>query len=769
MRSSLARIFGTSVLSTLALMALSEGRAAAAPPAIASRASLENRGRAFVEMTSKLVAGSTLTPAGVDQFGDGDAIVRYAQMHRGLLVVGRGASVRMGAKTAAPATVLDLEQSLPSRLAPALSTRDAASVATAKLGWLVSASEAHLVLWPMRGETARLAYAVIPSSVMVQGLPSRPRVIVDAHTGEVLEARETLTYVKAKMYPTNPTKSPTLVSVDLSLKPTGATLANPFLEAHNCVDRKRVATINVGIPATVHVCDLEHSAQPNQAGNYELEPTDAPSNPASQEDAFSELSMYAHASKAYAFFRELQGDETAQVTVDKPLQLVANLRLPSGLLQGNLSKASDPNAPLEPLQNAFFAPGGGGMGGPFQALFGVEGGALWFGQGPKRDYAYDGDVVYHEFSHAVVGATLNLGGWHLDARGAVAAPGAMNEALADYFSSALTGDPDVGEYASQDISGAGVIRTLANQDACPGSLTGEVHIDSTPFSGGLWKARVSLSPSKRRAFDAAIYKAMRTNPGSSDVGFDDLTRLFLATLKTDLPEGASALEAAMTERGILPGCERILDLDEEGVVRSPVPQLGFVAPGTQAVRVRKLAPGIMQARVPRSSDATSFKVAFEVKPSRGLGMFGNGTPFEPHVLVKFGAPISWDPASKNGHDADLDLPVKDAGESAELTVEIPEGVTGDAVYVQIASSGESDGAYDALAIDMPKSKPAAPPADSVPSSAPPSASLTADASESGCTTSRAPASPRVSPIAALALAGLAWGRRRRRSAEGARS
>jgi MYXO-CTERM domain-containing protein len=762
MRQTLARLFGTSVLSTFALMALSDGQAVASPVTTAMRTALEVRGRALVETESKLVAGSSLKAAGLDSFGDGDTIVRYAQMHRGLLVVGRGASVRLGRKGAAPATVLDLERSLPSRLDPSLSTGDAASVATAKLGWLVSPSEAYLVLWPMRGESARLAYAVIPSSVMLQGLPSRPRLIVDAHTGEVLEARETLTYVKATMYPTNPVKSPSLVSVDLSLTPSGSTLANPFLEARNCVDRKRVATIDFGIPASVHVCDLEHSARPNEDGNYELEPVDAPNNPASREDAFSELSMYAHASKAYAFFRELQGDETAQVTVDKPLQLIANLRLPAGLMQGNLSKASDPDLPLEPFQNAVFAPGGGGMGGPFQALFGVEGGALLFGQGPLRDYAYDGDVIYHEFSHAVVAATLGLVRWHVDARGAVAAPGAMNEGLADYFSSALTGDPDVGEYASQDFGEVRAIRTLANQDVCPGSLTGEVHIDSTPFSGGLWKARTSLAPSKRRAFDAAIYKAMRTNPGSSDVGFEDMTRLFWATLKTDLPEGASALEAAMTERGILPGCERILELDEEGVVHSPVPQLGFVAPGTQSVRVGRLAPGIMQVRVPRSSGATSFKVAFEVKPSRGLGMFGNGTPFEPHVLVKFGVPISWDPA-KYGHDADLDLPVKDAGESGELTVEIPEGVTGDVVYVQVASSGESDGAYDAVAIDMPKATavvppaaPAPPPADAV--------SPTTEVTEDGCSASRAPRASSTSPIVALALAGLAWGRRRRRSA-----
>ena len=69
-----------------------------------------------------------------------------------------------------------------------------------------------------------------------------------------------------------------------------------------------------------------------------------------------------------------------------------------------------------------------------------------------RDYSYDGDVIYHEFTHGVVDDTIKLQSFHVDRYGVIDAPGAMNEGLADYFSSALAGDPDVGEYASGDIS-----------------------------------------------------------------------------------------------------------------------------------------------------------------------------------------------------------------------------------------------------------------------------------------------------------------------------
>src|SRR5207237_8633591 len=128
----------------------------------------------------------------------------------------------------------------------------------------------------------------------------------------------------------------------------------------------------------------------------------------------------------------------------KPLPVVANLQIPAGIASGDFAVAANPDLPLDPFSNAFFSPAGGALGQIFSELYGLKSGALWFGQGPKRDYAYDGDVVYHESPHGVVDKTLRLVAWHVDARGAIDSPGAMNEGLADYFSSAMTGDPNVG-------------------------------------------------------------------------------------------------------------------------------------------------------------------------------------------------------------------------------------------------------------------------------------------------------------------------------------
>lgn len=658
--------------------------------------------RVVVSLTALLLtlgsrdARAELVPLSVDRFGDGETIVRYAQTHQGLPVIGAGSMTRFS-KTGRPLVTKDaIPASLPS-IAPTLTPADAGKIAGA------AAKDAHLVIWPTYERGARLAYAVVPR--MPAGIPRAPRIIVDAQTGEVLEARDTIVYAdKAKVYPTNPTKSPTVATETFSIPPTGQFLSNPFLESHNCIDKKSVKDVVFsGFNLTVHVCDLEQVAKADANGDFLYEPTDVPNSAASKSDPFSEVSIYHHASKAYAFFRELQGDPDAKVVVDKPLRLIANLQLPKGILQGDVTSAANPNLPLETFQNAFYAPAANGLGAVFAQLYGFESGALWFGQGPKRDYAYDGDVVYHELTHAVVEDTLGLGAWHIDENGAIDAPGAMNEGLADYFSSAITGDPDVGEYAASDFgSTTGVIRTLKNTDGCT-NVIGEVHADSTLFSGGLWEARQSLPEGDRALFDKSIYKAMRANPGKADVGFDDVAKLFLAVLKTDFPEGEKALAGTMKTRGVLlasgKGCDRVVSYEGKAV-DSPEPRLGFVAPGKQSLGVSFVAPGIIQIKAKTPEGATKVKVSFTSRaggggPQSALG--GQGKPYAPVVLLKVGSAIKWSPESSKGHDAEQKINGEPATGESVAIFELAEGETRD-VYVQIANSGDSDGAYDNVAL-----------------------------------------------------------------------
>jgi MYXO-CTERM domain-containing protein len=717
--------------------------------------------RARAALTSKSVSGVALAATDTMRFGDGDTIVRFEQTHQGLPVIGRGAAVRLGKNGEALIVAVDVERELPQSILPAIAASAAARTAAtlSKVG--ADESDAHLVVWPLRGGGARLAWAVVPT--VPTGIPTAPRIIVDAISGKVIEARDMLVFAKAQVYQFNPIKTPNLSLFDLALDPAADGLTNPFVRSTNCLDNHTVKPVSFGAFKTnVHVCDLVQTAKPDASGNYVYTPSDDPGSDAARSDTFSEVSMYYHASKAYGFFRGLQGDDAAQVVDDKPLPVIANLQIPAGITQGNIALAADPNQKLDPFQNAFFSPAVGGLGQLFEQLYGMKSGALWFGQGPQRDYSYDGDVIYHEFTHAVVDHTIKLGAWHIDSHGAIDAPGAMNEGLADYFSSAITGDPDVGEYASKDISpNLTVIRSLANSDKCPTNIIGEVHADSTLFSGALWDARTALGEADRPKFDAALYKALRTNPGRGDVGYDDVAKLFLATLGTDLPAGQAALQASMTARGVLPSCDRVLELGSGGLKAIDRSLGGFAAPGLQSVGLTDLAPGILQVHVPFGGTAmTTINVSFTVRDTGGgagadiLG--GGGTPYAPVVLAKFGKAITWTDAGK--HDADVKTNAT-KGTRYTAAIAVPDGAT--EVFLQIANSGDTDGNYDDVQAELvPADVP--PPDDG----AQPPAAAPAPSSDSGCacsTPGTAPSSVPVTALGAAAALGLVFAARRRRA------
>lgn len=694
---------------------------AARPSASALRSRAQTSGafeRGLLEKVAPEARGTELLLTGVDAFGDGDRIARFAQLHRGLPVVGAGASVRVNGDDALVLAAVRLEADLPRSVEPTVTAEAAAAVARgelAKLGpfaaaCLVSPERARLVIHRQRGD-ARLAWAVLPA--VPPGVPASPRVLVDAQDGSVLEARDVALQATARMYASNPIKSPTLATLPFAISPedAGGHLGNPFVKSLNCAGDGVVKSVSLqGLPLTLRSCELTQTALANSVGDFVYEPLDdyAAKPQESSSDAFSEVSMYFHTTRIYGFFRGLQGDPQGQVVVEKPLRAISNLRLDSALAKGDLG--SLPGSELVPFSNAFYSPAGGGLGAAFAQLYGFDDGSLWFFQGPKRDYAYDGDVIYHEFTHAVVNATLKLEAWHLDAHGAVSAPGAMNEGLADYFSSALAGDPDVGEYASKDIApGMNAIRTLANDDRCDNAVVGEVHADSTLFSGALWEARSSFATDQEKArFDAGVYKAMRTNPDNGDLGFEELGQLILTTLAADFPAGDGALKASMARRKILPACTRIRDYDGKAVRvprSSGLP--GFVSPGRSTVGVRtELAPGILQVKAPLPAGATSVKVSFKqinVGGGGGGGLFGGGgKPFAPVVLAKFGAPVAWTTSGKLAVDADGRANAVVAGSVYTATIEVPppaEGATAaDSVHVQIANAGDADGYYDELAV-----------------------------------------------------------------------
>ncbi|MCA9599237.1 MAG: M36 family metallopeptidase [Myxococcales bacterium] len=703
--------------------------------------------------------GATLEYRSVTADVGTSRVVRFAQTHQGVPVLFRGAGVVLR-KDGTPAfAVVRTEDQLPST-SPAISEAQALADATSLAKLTAKPGDARLTIYPT-ASGPRLSWVVVPSA-RLSGVPWVPVVIIDAQSGERIAAWNAARFAgAAKVYASNPVASPSLMDVTLPVGTGETTLTNATVQSLNCVDTKQAKDISIsGFNLKVHVCELKQLAAADSNGDF----LDAPGADKEPEDSFSEISMFYHVNVAYDFFTAMGMTELST----KPLPTVSNLMLPDGVQTFDTTKMADPNLPFVPFQNAFFAPAN-----PlFSGIFGLTGAAMWFGQGPARDYSYDGDVVYHEFTHAVVDHTLKLvGTYHADEQGLSSSPGAMNEGLADYFSSAITGDPKVGEYASQDLApGLPAIRDLSNKNTCPANITGEVHSDSQFWSAALWAARSGLSAADQPKFDKAIFDVMAASPGG-DLGFDELAQLFITSVKTAIDQtAADALQKEMTDRGVLPGCQRVLEYADKPI-NGADPFLGgaFWAPGTQdaAISGAPYAPGVLQFHA-SFPGATQMTVSFNEVQTGGGGSspFGGGTPFTPQIVVRFGNdPITFDYSSGLSATADATTDAPIAGGKGSATFEVPEGAT--SAYVMIVNGGQSSGGYKNVDFAFE----GAPQADAgvgdggVPEGgADAGASPTPKASEddSGCGCRVAGQSQRSSAFALLLAAlGLAFARRRR--------
>lgn len=184
------------------------------------------------------------------------------------------------------------------------------------------------------------------------------------------------------------------------------------------------------------------------------------------------------------------------------------------------------------------------------------------GGNPPRDYALDTDVLYHEYTHAVVGkVSPSLAGAYHEPE-----PGGINEAVADYFSSTVQNDPVLGEYAAL-ATGDTYIRDLRSRNHYPeevwakgsvksGSLTypdvrlyPEVHQTGEVFGPALWDLRTVLGPQKA---DMVVFW------GTSFMNASSLFQSALGALLTadDMLYGGAdkpAIRDAFNRRGITEG------------------------------------------------------------------------------------------------------------------------------------------------------------------------------------------------------------------------
>lgn len=428
------------------------------------------------------------------------------------------------------------------------SPRVSAADARAAVAAAGRATSARLIV-DARGPSARLAWEIrLPRS---QARPRGEVVLVDAETGHPY-ARAPLTWQArdAHVYPANPIATPDLATVDLSpwLLGGAESLEGPDFTLVSCVDTGRCVEVWDG---QAHACDLAPLATTSPEGDF-LAFTPDDTSPNTSDDGFAEVSITYHLGRGLDMFRDLGFDA---LTV-QPMTVIANYRDDSELACVDGSPA--PGSTLAPVDNAFFAPAGG--------VAGVEAPVLALGQG-QLDWGYDGDVVVHELTHAVMDTVCPDLRWSRnDAYGVDTTGGGIGEGTSDYFSSVLMDDADSAEYGAS-VYDEPYIRTLEHDKACPGGFTGEPHDDGEPWAGTLWAARQGLGAPQRPRFDQAVFTAMYAF--GADDGQASAAAKILAEAELELDaQGAAWVRSVFEQRGYFDEdcAARIVDLPDSGDV-----------------------------------------------------------------------------------------------------------------------------------------------------------------------------------------------------------
>jgi hypothetical protein len=200
------------------------------------------------------------------------------------------------------------------------------------------------------------------------------------------------------------------------------------------------------------------------------------------------------------------------------------------------------------VYNAYFYQGNADI--PPQITFGQD----------TVDFAYDADVAFHEFGHAINRSMWSHVWYFADRYGMDTSPFGIEEGFADIWAQTLAGDPVMNAYITRS-------RTADNDLVCPDDLRAEGHMEARILSGYGWDVRERVGS---EAWEHAVY---RTLPFlESQAAFDDLVYALIASAEDLDAEGEVPIPGDMTDalveeaetRGLLdPDClDRLVPLPE---------------------------------------------------------------------------------------------------------------------------------------------------------------------------------------------------------------
>jgi MYXO-CTERM domain-containing protein len=527
--------------------------------------------RAIAEHLATVVRRDvTLAPDGVTRTWRGHTVARIAQEHEGLPVLGRGMVVRLD-RAGRLATVLDdTAVGLTVPALPGVSEAEARAAADRFVGLPLARVAARLGVLD-NGQGGALAWVVEGSL----GL-HRVRILVDAVTGAAMHRVEASRSATGRVFAANPVATPDPVWVDL-----------PNLTGEGTRLTGRAGTVVHYVAGDTeeptHLVTDQLAVSDGTTFDYAPHP-----DVVDFADPFVEVNLYYHVDRIDSYFRERHGFQPGRAVL-----VIANYQSPAGT----------------PYDNAF----SGGIDPDTHGLV--------FGQGRETDFGYDGDVVYHEYTHFVVDEVASLG--YLDAlfdtRGMHFAPGGIHEGLADYFSASLSDGSLSAEYALGSRA-----RNLDNDRRCPDDVVGEPHDDGWIIGGTAWEIRQTLGASDLA--DAVVFGAallMGSSPTYQD--FAAALQEAAAALVDDgdlTPADAAAIDAVLDARG-LSTCGREQSLDDGAeIVTHP---FGFDWLGRvmnmecDSVRIFGVfLPSPFQYRITVPADARTLSVHVRQSPTEGL-------------------------------------------------------------------------------------------------------------------------------------------------------
>ena len=334
---------------------------------------------------------------------------------------------------------------------------------------------------------------------------------------------------------------------------------------------------------------------------------------------------------------------------------------------------------------------------------------ILLGQGVLADWAYDGEVIYHEVTHAVM-STLTSLAWHrFDEFGVDHSPGGLHEGLSDYFAASLTGNAQTNLYAGQTSNGPEPLADFDKLVPCGAGLTGEEHQESLAFSSALWAVRKSLrSAAKRAMFDSSLFvvvSSLDQDDSMADAISLLLKELPLATEEFVQAKGLGAAEAAKLRKTVkktagvfsargLPGCnDRVVEVDktevrEELYVKGPN-SLGFAG-----VANAKIPASVQFSIEVDSGSQLKFHVGDQEEYSTEIKAASMKEGVNLTLLVKPGNdPIrwNWEKARTGEHDAAIEVPLI-LGESGEMTALVT-GLEPGPYHLQLTNAGSDWSLY----------------------------------------------------------------------------